>query len=76
MGDGWTCSSHPFGASVGLVSLNIMERKKLTENARGTVSHLQEQFKNSFENNLLVGKVRGIGLLLVLEFLVDKSKKS
>ncbi len=75
MGHGWTYSGHPLGAAAGLANLDILEREKLTENASKTGSYLQEQFKNSFENHLLVGEVRGVGLLAALEFVADKSKK-
>ena len=75
MGYGWTYSGHPLGAAAGLANLDILEREKLTENARDSGSYLQEQFKNSFEDHPLVVEVRGVGLLLALEFVADKSKK-
>ncbi|MDP7440077.1 MAG: aminotransferase class III-fold pyridoxal phosphate-dependent enzyme, partial [SAR324 cluster bacterium] len=75
MGHGWTYSGHPLGAAAALSNLDILEREKLTENARETGSYLQEKFKKSFENHPLVGEVRGVGLLAALEFVADKSKK-
>ena len=75
MGHGWTYSGHPLGAAAGLANLDILEQEKLTENARDTGSYLQVQFKTSFEDHPLVGEVRGVGLLLALEFVADKSKK-
>jgi L-2,4-diaminobutyrate transaminase len=75
MGHGWTYSGHPLGAAAALANLDILEREKLTENARDTGSYLQEQFKNAFENHPLVGEVRGVGLMAALEFVADKSKK-
>jgi L-2,4-diaminobutyrate transaminase len=41
MGHGWTYSGHPLGADAGLANLDILEREKLTENARDTGSYLQ-----------------------------------
>ena len=76
MGHGWTYSGHPLGAAAGLANLDILEQEKLTENASETGFYLQEQFKNSFEDRRLVGEVRGFGLLLALEFVTDKSKKT
>ncbi|MEC9297493.1 MAG: aminotransferase [SAR324 cluster bacterium] len=75
MGHGWTYSGHPLAAAAALANLDILEREKLTENARDTGSYLQEQFNKSFENHPLVGEVRGVGLLAALEFVADKSKK-
>ena len=75
MGHGWTYSGHPLAAAAALANLDILEREKLTENARDTGSYLQEQFTKSFENHPLVGEVRGVGLLAALEFVADKSKK-
>ena len=75
MGHGWTYSGHPLAAAAALANLDILEREKLTENARDTGSYLHEQFKKSFENHPLVGEVRGVGLLAALEFVADKSKK-
>ena len=50
MGHGWTYSGHPLGAAAALSNLDILEREKLTENARETGSYLQESLKNTFEN--------------------------
>ena len=75
MGHGWTYSGHPIAAAAALANLDILEREKLTENARDTGSYLLEQFKKWFENHPLVGEVRGVGLLAALEFVANKSKK-
>ncbi|MDG1177631.1 MAG: aminotransferase, partial [SAR324 cluster bacterium] len=75
MGHGWTYSGHPIAAAAALANLDILEREKLTENARDTGSYLLEQFKKWFENHPLVGEVRGVGLLAALEFVENKSKK-
>ncbi len=75
MGHGWTYSGHPLGAAAALANLDILEREKLTENACDTGSYLQEQFTKSFEPHPLVGEVRGVGLLVALEFVQEKSKK-
>jgi L-2,4-diaminobutyrate transaminase len=72
MGHGWTYSGHPLGAAAGLANLDLLERENLTENARNIGSYMHEQFKNSFEDHPLVGEVRGVGLLLALEFVADK----
>ena len=41
MGHGWTYSGHPLDAAAGLANLDLLEREKLTENARDTGSYLQ-----------------------------------
>ena len=68
MGHGWTYSGHPLGAATGLANLDILEWESLTENARDAGVNLQQQFHQAFDNNPLVGEVRGVGLIGSLEF--------
>ncbi len=76
MGHEWTYSGHPLDAAAGLATLDILEWESLTENAREAGANLQQQFLQVFDNNPLVGEVRGVGLIGSLEFVAEKTKSN
>ena len=75
MSHGYTYSGHAVGAAAAIANLDIIEKEKLTENARDTGAYLQKRLHETFDNHPMVGEVRGVGLLAALEFVADKQKK-
>jgi L-2,4-diaminobutyrate transaminase len=72
---GYTYSAHPTGAAAALANLDIIMRERLTENARDVGAYLQERMHATFDDDAMVGEVRGIGLLNAIEFVADPDKK-
>ncbi|QEM82761.1 aminotransferase [Halomonas binhaiensis] len=68
IGHGWTYSGHALGCAAALANLAIIEREKLTENARDTGAYLQQRMQDVFGDHPIVGQARGIGMLAALEF--------
>lgn len=71
-------SSHtddPFLAAVGLANIQILEREKLVENA-GLIGHyLKEQFQLMQRAHPILGDVRGLGLMIGLEIVLDRASR-
>jgi L-2,4-diaminobutyrate transaminase len=72
---GFTYAAHPLGAAVALANLDIIERERLTENARTTGAYLNARLSQAFKDHDMVGDVRGVGLLACVEFVADKAKR-
>lgn len=71
-------SSHtddPFLAAVGLANIQILEREGLVQNADKMGQYLKSAFKSMQEQHEILGEVRGLGLMIGLEFVVDRGSK-
>jgi putrescine---pyruvate transaminase len=70
----FTYSAHPTCCAVGVVTLDILEREGLVEQAGRKGKRLLEGLKqlSSLEN---VGDVRGLGLMCGVEFVEDKATR-
>jgi adenosylmethionine-8-amino-7-oxononanoate aminotransferase len=69
---GQTFSGHPAGCRAGLVSLAIIEREGLVENAARVGAALLAGLQ-TLTDSPLVGEVRGKGLLIGIELVRDKA---
>lgn len=72
---GFTYAAHPLGAAVALTNLDILERERLTENARITGDHLRNRLRETFGRHPMVGDVRGVGLLACVELVADPARR-
>mgnify|MGYP002713184079 CR=1 FL=1 len=72
---GFTYSGHPVACAAGIASLGIVEREALPENAATVGAYLMEQLKPFEERYKSVGDVRGKGLMLALDLVVDKKTR-
>lgn len=75
MGHGWTYSGHPVCAAAALANLDILEKESITSNAAQIGTYMQRRFHETFDLHPLVGEVRGVGMLLALEFMADRDKR-
>ncbi|WP_026381079.1 aminotransferase [Afifella pfennigii] len=76
IGHGWTYSAHPTCAAAANANLDIIDRERLTENARETGAYFLKRLQDTFADHELVGEVRGAGLLAALEFTADRATKA
>jgi len=72
---GLTYNNHPACCAAGLANLAILERENLVENARTTGSYLLERLQKSFGDSVIVGELRGIGMLAALEIVRDRETR-
>jgi adenosylmethionine-8-amino-7-oxononanoate aminotransferase len=69
---GHTYSANPQSAAVSLAVIEYMEKHKLVENAREAGVYLKEQLLKLQRLFPLIGDVRGLGLLLGIEFVAER----
>jgi len=67
----FTYSGNPLTLAAGLVSLDIMQRENLVEQAAERGAYLHRQ-ADALKEHAIVGDVRGKGLMMGIEFVKDK----
>ncbi len=74
-GHGYTYGGHPIAAAAAMANIDIFEREGLVENANEVGAYMQQRMREAFVDHPLVGHVRGVGLILGIEFVADKESK-
>jgi adenosylmethionine-8-amino-7-oxononanoate aminotransferase len=72
--NGFTYSAHPVACAAGLANLDIIEREDICGHVRAVGPYFQEQFRKMLDLPM-VGDVRGVGMMLCIEFVKDKKTK-
>ncbi len=72
---GYTYSHHPISCAVGLAVLRYIKKHALVERSAKMGDYLFRQFEH-FKELPMVGDIRGKGLLLGIELVQDKIKKT
>ncbi|MER9754061.1 aspartate aminotransferase family protein [Mesorhizobium sp. M0166] len=72
---GYTYSGHPIGAAAANAVLDIVEREDLPGQAASRGAYLLKSLKAAFEQNPIVGEVRGVGMMAAVEFVADRETK-
>jgi alanine-glyoxylate transaminase / (R)-3-amino-2-methylpropionate-pyruvate transaminase len=70
-----TFGGNPVGMAVGKAVLEVIEREKLQENACRLGTHLLSGLEKLQQKHMVVGDVRGKGLLLGMELVKNRSSK-
>lgn len=73
-GHGYTYTGHPVACAIALKTLEICDRESLYEYA-GTMGHYLQKRLREFSNHVLVGEVRGEGMIAALELVANKKTK-
>ncbi|MCM2475571.1 aspartate aminotransferase family protein [Rhizobium sp. CG5] len=73
---GYTYSGHPIGAAAANAVLDIVEREDLAGQSAIKGAYLMKRLKAEFEQNPIVGEVRGVGMMAALEFVSDRGSKA
>lgn len=71
---GWTYSAHPVGAAAGIATLNLVDSLSLVDNARDTGAYLLQAMKDAVGDHPNVAEVRGVGLMVAVEFMKDPAE--
>ncbi len=72
---GYTYSGHPVACAAGLASLDIVEKENLPGNAGKQGDYLLEKLQPFADKFKSVGEVRGKGLMLAIDLVVDKQTR-
>jgi L-2,4-diaminobutyrate transaminase len=73
---GFTYSGHPVGAAVGLANIGIIEAEDMIGNSAKVGAHLLKGLRERLGGHPYVGDVRGEGLMIGVEFVADKAKRT
>jgi L-2,4-diaminobutyrate transaminase len=69
---GFTYSGHPVGGAIAMANLDIIEREGLIGNAAKMGALLIQRMRERLADHPYVGDVRGVGLMVGIEFVADK----
>jgi len=72
---GYTYTGHPIGVAAANANLDILEREDLTANAASVGAYLLDRLHEAFDGLPITGEVRGVGLMLAVEFVADPATK-
>ena len=73
---GYTYSGHPVACAVALANIDIIEREGLIERVRDdTGPYLLDSLKQAIGDHDIVGEIRGLGLMVGIEIVKDKTTK-
>jgi L-2,4-diaminobutyrate transaminase len=72
---GYTYTGHPIGVAAANANLDILERENLTQNAAEVGAYMLDALHSAFDDLPITGEVRGVGLMLAVEFVADPATK-
>jgi len=72
---GYTYTGHPIGVAAANANLDILERENLTQNAAEVGAYMLDSLRSAFDDLPITGEVRGVGLMLAVEFVADPATK-
>src|SRR5205814_1550246 len=67
-----TFGGNPVSCAVGLAVLDVIHEEGLQENAQRVGTHLMEGMRALMEKYVLIGDVRGLGLFIGIELVLDR----
>ncbi len=71
-----TFGGHPVSAAAALKNIEIIEEEGMVQNSADVGAYFLEQLRELKEDHPIIGDVRGIGLLLGIEFVSDRDSKT
>jgi L-2,4-diaminobutyrate transaminase len=72
---GYTYTGHPIGVAAANANLDIVEREDLPANAAQVGAYMLASLRHAFDVLPITGEVRGVGLMLAVEFVADPGTK-
>ncbi|MEH6403741.1 MAG: aspartate aminotransferase family protein [Sneathiella sp.] len=76
IGHGWTYSAHPICAAAGVANLKLIDSMGLIKNAGEVGPYFKQALVDAIGNHNNVGDIRGEGLMLAVELIADKEKRT
>ena len=74
---GYTYSGHPVASAVALANLEVLEKEDLPGRVKNSIGpYFQRRLRETFEGHVLVGEVRGLGMLGAMELVQDKQART
>lgn len=73
---GMTQAGNPIGCTTSSAAIDVYVKERVAENAARVGKHVKERFQKEFLPLPHVGDVGGLGLMLSLEIVADKTTKA
>jgi len=73
---GSTFGGNPVACAAALATLDVIEDERLMDNATRVGAHLLANLRDLAKESRLIGDVRGLGLMIGVEMVRDKAKKT
>jgi len=73
---GYTYTGHPIGLAAANANLDIVEGENLAGNAAEVGPYMLAALHDAFDGLPITGEVRGVGLMLAVEFVADPATKT
>ncbi|ARM92147.1 4-aminobutyrate aminotransferase-related protein (plasmid) [Rhizobium sp. CIAT894] len=70
-----TFGGNPVSCAAAMAVLDVIEDEKLVENARDVGEYTRDAFKRLAQKHAIIGDVRGGGLFMGMEFVLDRTTK-
>ncbi|PDT12270.1 aspartate aminotransferase family protein [Rhizobium sp. J15] len=70
-----TFGGNPVSCAAAMAVLDVIEDEKLVENARNVGEYTRDAFKRLAQKHTIIGDVRGSGLFMGMEFVLDRATK-
>ncbi|PDT00662.1 aspartate aminotransferase family protein [Rhizobium chutanense] len=70
-----TFGGNPVSCAAAMAVLDVIEDEKLIENARDVGEYTRDAFKRLAQKHAIIGDVRGSGLFMGMEFVLDRTTK-
>jgi 4-aminobutyrate aminotransferase / (S)-3-amino-2-methylpropionate transaminase / 5-aminovalerate transaminase len=70
-----TFGGNPVSCAAGLANIEVMQDERLPEEAARKGAHVMGRLREMAERNPLIGEVRGLGLMIGVELVKDRSTK-
>ena len=71
----YTHEKSPVGCAAALATIRVIEEEGLVENAREQGAYALGRMREMMDRHALIGDVRGVGLLMGMEFVRDRETK-
>jgi L-2,4-diaminobutyrate transaminase len=72
---GYTYTGHPIGVAAANANLDIVERENLAANADEVGAYMLALLHEAFDGLPITGEVRGVGLMLAVDFVADPATR-
>jgi len=72
---GFTYGGHPLSTSIGLKTLEILERESLVENCAEVGAYMLQGLREATKDCPYVGDVRGAGTMFGIEYVADRDSR-
>ncbi len=72
----YTHEKNPVSCRAALATIEIIEQEGLVENARAVGAYVLERLHEMAERHPLIGDIRGLGLLIGVELVLDRADKT